>query len=127
MNVHLARAREALDDAKLLLERGRGSGAASRAYYATFHAARAALEAVASIDPMQIKTHEGIRRMFDMHVVRGRLIDRATATLLKDVNSTRIRADYAISALDAPDAAEAVRDAETFVAACAAIAEGHKP
>jgi uncharacterized protein (UPF0332 family) len=123
VSVHLARAQEALDDARLLLERGRVSGAASRAYYAVFHAARAAIEAVAPIDPMQIKTHAGIRRMFDLHVVRAGLVDHSTATLLKDVNSTRIRADYAVSALDSPDAAEAVRAAGTFVAACAAIVE----
>jgi uncharacterized protein (UPF0332 family) len=125
VSVHLTRAQEALDDAHLLLERGRVSGAASRAYYAAFHAARAAIDAVASIDPMQIKTHAGIRRMFDLHVVRAGLIDRSTATLLKDVNSTRIRADYAMGALDSPDAAEAVRAAGAFVAACGAIVEQH--
>jgi uncharacterized protein (UPF0332 family) len=127
VNVHLARAHEALDDARLLLERGSGSGASSRAYYAVFHAARAAIEAVASIDPMRIKTHEGIRRMFDLHLVRSGLIERDTATLFKDVNSTRLRADYATSTVEHADAAAAVRDAGAFVAACAAIVERHKP
>ena len=125
MSVHLARAQEALDDARLLLERGRVSGAASRAYYAAFHAARAAIEAAASIDLMEIKTHAGVRRMFDLHVVRAGLIDRSTAMLLKDINSTRIRADYAMSALDRPDAAEAVRAAAAFVTACATIVQQH--
>lgn len=41
----MAKARESLASAKADLEAGRLNGASSRAYYAMFHAARAALEA----------------------------------------------------------------------------------
>jgi uncharacterized protein (UPF0332 family) len=40
----LAKARESLASARADLEAGRLNGASSRAYYAMFHAARAALE-----------------------------------------------------------------------------------
>jgi uncharacterized protein len=40
----MAKARESLASAKADLEAGRLNGASSRAYYAMFHAARAALE-----------------------------------------------------------------------------------
>jgi len=55
----LALAEECLEEARLLLAKGFYRGAASRAYYSMFHAARALL-AAKNIAP---KKHSGVLRM----------------------------------------------------------------
>jgi uncharacterized protein (UPF0332 family) len=49
MSIHITKAQEALKSAQFLLEAGDHAGAANRAYYAVFHAARAAVAHVAGI------------------------------------------------------------------------------
>jgi len=57
----LAVAEEALEEGRLLLEAAHRSGAASRLYYAAFHAARSALR----VRGLNSKTHSGLIFLFE--------------------------------------------------------------
>ena len=118
MSAHFELAQEALRSARLLLDAGDCHGAANRAYYAFFYAARGAIGYLTGMKVGDIKTHRGLRRMFQLHVVKPGLIDQRIAVRFNDVEVTRIIADYGDDRLQAAEAEAAVRDAEAFVAAC---------
>ena len=63
----LGKSQEALREAAAMLRSGFPGGACNRAYYATFHAANAALLAVGAPQP---KTHVGTQDRFYFHFVR---------------------------------------------------------
>lgn len=107
----LRRAERALKEAGLLLDADSLEGAASRLYYAAFHATRAALV----VRGRSAKTHSGQISMFTeiygAAPVLGRLLD------------LRARADYEFG--DFPVTRERIReyvtDAEAFLHRCAEI------
>jgi len=80
----LERADAALDEARQLLGSGLLEGAASRLYYAVFHAARASL----AVRGLHAKTHSGQITLFERTF--------EPAPLLGDLFKLRIRADYAL-------------------------------
>jgi uncharacterized protein len=119
MAAHLDRSHVALSSAKALLDLGDFVGAANRAYYAVFYAARAAVEATSSIDPVEeIKTHHGLRRVFELYVVKPGRIDKSVASRFNDIEATRIVADYRAAPLPRAEVEAAIQDAEIFVQAC---------
>jgi uncharacterized protein (UPF0332 family) len=118
LNTHIRRAQDALKSARILLEVQDHVGAANRAYYAVFYAARAAVAHFTTIEPTKIKTHHGLRRLFELHVVKPGLISREIARSFNDVEETRIAADYEEQALHRPEVEAAIQDAESFVKAC---------
>ena len=71
----LAKARESLESARADLEAGRLNGASSRAYYAMFHAARAALEARGIATGEQ--RHGAVIRRFGLTCVKSGRLERA--------------------------------------------------
>ena len=75
MTGYVARARDALETAQFLFDAGRHAGAANRTYYAAFYAAQAVIAQIARINPRTIKTHHGLRRLFELHVTKAGLID----------------------------------------------------
>lgn len=110
----LDRADEALDEARILLDRERARGALSRAYCATFYAARAALATVGE----QPKTHAGTHNRFALHFVKSGRLSTSVGELLPDAFEARQRVDYeAVSVYDTRAASDALADAEAFVAA----------
>jgi uncharacterized protein (UPF0332 family) len=60
------RARQALRAAEALAEAGYAADALSRAYYATLHAAKAALD----VHDVATASHAAVRRMFGLQVIR---------------------------------------------------------
>jgi len=104
-------AAEALRAAGVLVEIGSLESATSRLYYATFHAARAAL----ATRGFYARTHSGQITLFDRtfgdEPLLGRLLD------------LRIRADYGRdeSATSAETLAALVATAESFVERCRGI------
>jgi uncharacterized protein (UPF0332 family) len=124
MNGHLVRAEEALESARLLFEAGKLAGAANRVYYAFFHAAQAAVAKIAGIDPRTIRTHQGLRRLFDLHVVKAGLMDTHLAADFGSVASTRIVADYGDEPLQGDEVEHSIRRARDFVDACRHLSEG---
>jgi uncharacterized protein (UPF0332 family) len=127
MNEHLERAREALRSAELLLTAGDTTGAGNRAYYAAFYAASAAIAHVAGIAVSDVKTHHGLRRLFDLHLVKTGLIDRNIASHFSSIESTRIAGDYRGERPRRSEIEAAIRDAGEFVDACEAAVRTCKP
>jgi uncharacterized protein (UPF0332 family) len=102
---------EALGEASLLLDANAARGAMSRLYYATFHAARAAL----AVRGVYAKTHSGQISVF------GKTFGPATITAR--LLELRAQADYGREELtESPDELRVlVEEAREFVARCREI------
>ncbi|MES2977312.1 MAG: HEPN domain-containing protein [Pseudomonadota bacterium] len=114
----IARAECAGASARALLKTGDVDGACNRAYYAMFHAARAALIASgSSFKPEVCKTHAGVLSAFNLNLVKNGPLTREFGSLLKQAEELRLTADYRENLVEASDAQEIVGQAESFVAA----------
>ena len=109
----LASARRALDDEDAEL-------VANRAYYACFHAARAALAG----EGEEPKTHSGTHNRFALLFVATGRVPTETARALPYAAQVRERADYnAFAVTDLRAVSDLLADAERFVAAVRAVVE----
>ena len=108
----LSRAESALRSAKLLLEHGELEGAASRAYYAMFHAIRAILFSKG----LKAKTHKGTVSLFGEHIVKKGVLGEEYADALRKAFDLRQKSDYEIYAeLDGKLVKETVNNAEKLI------------
>lgn len=113
----MTKADTACASAKALLALNDVDGAANRAYYAMFDAARAALLAAgAPIDPNIVRTHSGLIGAFGNFLVKEGPISKTVGRLLNRAHEIRQIADYNGSSVETADAKEMVEQAETFVA-----------
>ncbi|PEN04732.1 DNA-binding protein [Longimonas halophila] len=108
----MRKARQAIEDARLLLDHSRSEAAVNRIYYAAFDAARAALltkdEAPAS--------HSGVKARFSYHFVRTDQVERKHGRTLAVAEDMRNRADYnAFAVFDTGAAIDLLSDVEQFV------------
>ena len=88
----LIRAKKSLLAAKTLLESRLCEDCVSRAYYAVLHAAKAAL-ATEGVEP---QSHYAVRRLFGLHLVKTKKIEKDFATILAAEQEGREIADYDI-------------------------------
>jgi len=111
-NKELQRAKKALKSAQILLNSGLQEDSISRAYYSVLHAAKAAL----AVKGINADTHEGVKRMFGLHLVKKREIDKEYAKILIAEQEDREIGDYAIG-IEIPEdrAAKRVNEAERFL------------
>lgn len=108
----------ALREARHLLAAGFSRGAVSRAYYAAFHAARALLMERG----VQAKSHDGLRRMLALHLVKPGHFDPGTAEILARLATKREDSDYASDVpISQAEAEEAVVQAEVFARAAGVV------
>ena len=111
----MAKARQAVASAKALLDLGDPDGATSRAYYAMFDAARAAL--IAHGVEIRTSKHGTVIGEFSRRFVKNGPLPRAIGRALNDAQVLRTRADYDGPNV-APDAArDTVAQAAEFVEA----------
>ncbi len=110
----MAKARQAVASGQVLLATGDADGASSRAYYAMFDAARAALLA-SGFDVG--KTHKGVLNAFSDRLVRNGPLPKELGRLLKRAETFRYVADYEGDLVELSDAREMVEQAAAFVAA----------
>ena len=111
----MLKAARACTSARALLELGDIDGACSRAYYAMFDAARAALLASgAPVQPDIGRTHGGLITAFSLHLVKNGPIPRELGRLLKRAEEIRLVADYKENSVEFNDARELVGQAELF-------------
>lgn len=109
----LARADECLAEARLLYENGHQHGAASRAYYCVFHAARALLFSIG----LETHTHRGLMALLGEHFIRPGLLSSELGRALAHLQRDREDADYTSGAVfTARDTASALAQAELFSA-----------
>lgn len=115
-STYMSRAERALAGARLLFESGDLVGASSRAYYAIFDAARAALASVRPDLVGGIKTHRGLIGAFGEHVVMSGRVDPSLGRSFNQAEKLRLMADYLGDPLTPDDARWAVAEAERFLA-----------
>ena len=108
----LERAEKALKSAKLLQENGELEDAASRAYYAMFHAARAIL----FNKGISAKTHRGTISIFGEKIVKQGILNEEYADMLRKAFDLRQKSDYELyTELNAETVKEAIKNAEKFI------------
>jgi hypothetical protein len=108
----LERAEKALKSAKLLEENGELEDAASRAYYAMFHAARALLFSKG----VSARTHRGTISLFGEKIVKQGILNEEFADMLRKAFDLRQKSDYELySELDAELVKETIKNAEKFI------------
>ena len=109
---HMQRAFKRLEVARLNLASGYPDDSCNRSYYATFEAASAAL-AVLGISPP--KTHKGVAKLFQQHVVKPGRVDTRTGAVISRIERLRLIADYEGTPLEMEQAHDALQQAEKFV------------
>ena len=116
----LRRARRELRATRLLLESGFNEQAVSRAYYAMFYAAEAALlsRGVAR------SGHSGVIAAFNEYFVSAGLLPDIPARTLPGAFDRRNQADYGGEQVPEEQASGLLRDAEEFVEAVDGLLEG---
>ena len=86
------RARESLGAAATYESAGYYADSISRAYYAAFHAAKAALW----LDDIEPSTHQGVISRFGEHIVRIHYVEREWGRELNRLEELRNDADYEV-------------------------------
>lgn len=110
--LRMEKSKSKLKTAKHLLGEGDFDGAVPPAYYAIFHAARAALIAK-GINPI---THKGVKSMFGLHFVKSGLVEREYQEILAEAKDLREDSDYEEEVIIAQEEAEkVVADAQRFI------------
>ena len=109
---YMEKAHAKLRVARDLVERGEWDDGASRAYYAAFHAAQAAL----LCEGERADTHHGVLTLFGLLLVKTGKIDRTWGRALANLKDDRETGDYdALSWIDGDTARRALAEAEGFV------------
>lgn len=108
----LGRADVCLQEARALAGAGLPYGAASRAYYAVFHAARGLLFSVG----LEASSHRATAALLGQHFVRPGLLSARMGRLVSRMQRDREDADYSPGAVfTLEEVSEMIADAETFV------------
>jgi uncharacterized protein (UPF0332 family) len=107
----IARARQELAAAELLAANGFGAQAVSRAYYAAFYSAEAALLSLGEVR----SKHSGVVSAFGRLVVLEGGIDEEAGRLLRSLFERRSHADYELADVPVEEANQAVIDATVVV------------
>ncbi|MDO8142702.1 MAG: HEPN domain-containing protein [Candidatus Brocadiales bacterium] len=106
------RATEELKVAKLLHENSFYYKSVTSAYYAVYHAAKAAL----LLDGIAPQSHEGIERMFSLYYVKPGKIGAHIGKIIGRLMKLRSEADYYPEVpFNSDDSSEAIEKAEIFV------------
>lgn len=126
MNDYWAKSMFAARTARAALALGDSDGAISRAYYAMFDAARAALDVV---DPelAAAKSHTGIIGRFGEHVLIGRGLDRELGRILNTAEDLRLAADYDRKPVAIEEARVTIERMERFLVSIAAFVGEQAP
>ena len=109
----LKKAEQALKAAQNLLADGLYDDAVSRAYYAVFHGARAALK----IKGIETVSHKGLISQFALHLVKSGEVEEEYGDILRQIKEDRETGDYEpLVTFGADEATQLVRGAGRFLA-----------
>jgi uncharacterized protein (UPF0332 family) len=123
--IFMEKAARALASSKTLFENDDPDGACSRAYYAMFNAARAALIVADAPESAQsAKTHHGLHSAFSQYLIKTRILPQHLGADLKRVEEFRIVGDYGDGNLPSADTADIMKKASVFVGAVAIFVAG---
>lgn len=107
----LQKSRRTLEEARHLWKNGYDDGSISRAYYAMFHAAEAAL----LTENVTVSTHSGVHQMFGKYFIKTGALPEQLSTHLGQVFEARQSADYGNIRPAQEEAEEALQKATSFV------------
>ena len=108
----LERARESLEEAKILLDRGYGNTFVNRLYYACFYAVSALL----LTRGLSSAKHSGIRSLFHQSIVKSGLVDLESGQLYDRLFDNRQKSDYAdLVRFDTDEVGDWYNEARRFV------------
>ena len=91
INYRLERARESLEEAKLLFDRGHTNTYVNRLYYACFYAVSALL----LTRGLSSAKHSGIRSFFHQNFVKTGRLDKSLGQIYDKLYDNRQKSDYA--------------------------------
>lgn len=120
LQYRLERAREALDEARLLLDGGHANACVNRLYYACFYVVSALLlsEGQASAK------HRGVRALFDRHWVKTGRVSAELGRVYRRLFTRRQRGDYDDLVRFADEEVRVwLKEAQDFVSALTQILE----
>jgi len=110
---YLERADETLLDAKSLIASQAWNSAMNRLYYACFYAVEGVLTQKISLN---VKTHAGIRTLFNLHLVKEGLINTELSSFYSLLMQRRGESDYvAFEKLTSEDVLPLIPQAEEFI------------
>jgi len=89
-NLHIEKAHTFLTDADTNFQNGALSTAASRYYYAVFHA----IHSLFVMDGIYAKSHEGLNSMFSLHYIKTKKLDEKFGRFVAIMENLREKADY---------------------------------
>jgi len=108
----MKKAGRSLKAAEKLIEENLADDAISRAYYAVFHAARAALKSKG----IETLTHQGLVTQFALHLVKPGLIEADYGDILRQEKEDRETGDYEpFTSFCLDEAKKLVDDAKKFI------------
>jgi uncharacterized protein (UPF0332 family) len=114
----LSRAKEALEEADLLLESGHANTFVNRLYYACFYAVSALLLAKG----LSAVRHGGVRVLFHQHIVKPGLLSITQGQLYDKFFDNRQRGDYAdLTYFELQEVRPWLEEARAFVDAIEAL------
>lgn len=119
----MEKANTACTSGRMLLGVGDVDGAANRAYYAMFTAARAALLASGApvVESEVGRTHSGLIGAFGKYLVKDGPVSKDIGRLLNRAHEIRLIADYKGDSVEYADARDMVAQAATFVSTMEAM------
>lgn len=86
----LQRAKESLEDARILADAKRWNPCVNRLYYACF----CAVSAILAQEGLSSSKHSGVRSLFNRHFVKTNTISAETARIFNDLFERRQEGDY---------------------------------
>ena len=108
----IERARETLEDARILAESYRWNACVNRLYYACFYAVSALLLQTG----LSSSKHTGVRSLFNRHYVKPQKIPRNIARIYNDLFERRQESDYMdFVAFEEAQVQPWISEVETFV------------
>ena len=121
MSPYWDKALRAAEAARVLTDAGFYDGAANRAYYAMFNAARAALEARTDLKVEAIRRHSAVLELFSLHLVKPGLVPSKLSGDINEAFQVRAMADYATASVPADDVRELLQLMEEMLEAVGAL------
>ena len=118
---------EAAAAARLLFEAGHYNGAANRAYYAMFDAARAYLRKMHGINSGALKRHATLIEKFSLLAIMSGEIDKSHGRALSRAFDDRIVADYGDRTIGEAEARTLLEKMDAFLAAIKTHLESRTP
>ena len=110
----IKKAKNALDEARILFKAEKYDGAASRSYYVAFHA----MNALLIHDGYRMKKHSGVISKFRELYIKTGIFDADMSKQISKLFELRTRCDYgSFYVAEKADVEELIANAETIIAA----------